>query len=163
VTAFMEFDEIPHSPAGTEGLTTPLTGVLVTQCEPDPNNRPRGLPMAGRTSRGFHPSSGNPLMRHFGVDIAAREGSPIYAPANGTVVYAGPDQVFGLLLILDHGGGFKTVYGHNSRLNVKVGDRVARGDIISLSGDTGQSTAPHLHYEIRQNDQPIDPTAFLGN
>lgn len=158
----IESDEIPHSPAGAQEFETPLTGVLVTDCDPDPNNRPRGLPLAGRTSRGYQPLAANPQLRHHGIDIAAREGSPIRAPADGIVVYAGPDDVFGMLLIVDHGNGFKTLYGHNSRLNVRVGDSVSRGDIIALSGNTGESTAPHLHYEIRQNDQAIDPTAFLG-
>ena len=162
MAGFIEGDEIPHSPAGAHQLETPLTGVLVSQCQADPNNRPRGLPLAGRTSRGFHPSVPNPLLRHYGIDIAAREGSPIRCPAHGVVVYAGPDEVFGMLLIVDHGGGFKTVYGHNSRLNVRVGDSISRGDIIALSGNTGQSTAPHLHYEIRQNNQAVDPSAFLG-
>ncbi len=162
IAAIIESDEIPHSPAGAEGFETPLTGVPVGECQPDPNNRPRGLPLVGRTSRGFQAEGVNPRLRHHGIDIAAREGSPVHAPADGVVVYAGPDDVFGLLLIVDHGDGFKTVYGHNSRLHVRVGDTVLRGDIIALSGNTGQSTAPHLHYEIRRDDQPVDPTAFLG-
>ncbi|MBD3298077.1 MAG: peptidoglycan DD-metalloendopeptidase family protein [candidate division Zixibacteria bacterium] len=162
IAGMIESDEIPHAPAGAEEFETPLAGVPVNECKADPNNRPRGLPLAGRTSRGFQAEGVNPRLRHYGVDIAAREGSPVHAPADGVVVYAGPDQVFGMLLIVDHGGGFKTVYGHNSRLHVRVGDTVLRGDIIALSGNTGQSTAPHLHYEIRRDDQPVDPTAFLG-
>ena len=160
-------DEIPatlpaRTPGTNEELATPLEGVLVSECAADPNNRPRGLPIMGRLSRGFHPATVNPSLRHNGIDIAAREGSPVRAPANGTVVYAGPDSVFGLLLIIDHGGGFQTVYGHNSRLNVRVGESVQRGDIIAISGNTGESTAPHLHYEIRHDGQSVDPTGFLG-
>lgn len=162
IVGMIEDDEIPHAPAGADEFETPLTGVPVDECKPDPNNRPRGLPLVGRTSRGFQADEVNPRLRHYGIDIAAREGSPVHAPANGVVVYAGPDDVFGMLLMIDHGGGFKTVYGHNSRLHVRVGDTVLRGDIIALSGNTGQSTAPHLHYEIRRDDQPVDPSAFLG-
>lgn len=152
----------PRASAPTEDLATPLEGVLVSECAADPNNRPRGLPILGRLSRGFHPASVNPSLRHNGIDIAAREGSPVRAPADGTVIYAGPDSVFGLLLIIDHGGGFQTLYGHNSRLNVRVGETVQRGDIIAISGNTGESTAPHLHYEIRRDGQSVDPTGFLG-
>jgi murein DD-endopeptidase MepM/ murein hydrolase activator NlpD len=141
---------------------SPGPGVLVTECRPDPSNRPRGMPVHGRVSRGFLPSATNPGLRHRGIDIATREGSPIYAPASGIVVYAGQDDVLGLMLTIDHGGGFKTVYGHNSRLHVRIGDKVVRGDVIGLTGNTGESTAPHLHYEVRRDDQSVDPTGFLG-
>jgi murein DD-endopeptidase MepM/ murein hydrolase activator NlpD len=141
---------------------SPGAGVLVTECRPDPNNRQRGMPVRGRVSRGFLPSATNPGLRHRGIDIATREGSPIYAPASGIVVYAGQDDVLGLMLTIDHGGGFKTIYGHNSRLHVRIGDKVFRGDVIGLTGNTGESTAPHLHYEVRRDDQSVDPMGFLG-
>jgi murein DD-endopeptidase MepM/ murein hydrolase activator NlpD len=139
-----------------------ITGVMVADCRPDPNNRPRGLPVHGRISRGFHPSAENPGLRHAGIDIAAHEGSPVFAPASGVVVYAGEDDVFGLMITIDHGGGFKTIYGHNSELKARIGTKVRRGEVIALSGNTGLSTAPHLHYEIQRGNEPIDPLAFLG-
>jgi murein DD-endopeptidase MepM/ murein hydrolase activator NlpD len=156
-------DSIDMSSLAPTEATPRAAGVLVADCLPDPNNRPRGLPVRGRVSRGFQPAAVNPALRHQGIDIAVREGSPVYAPAAGVVVYAGQDDVFGLMLTVDHGGGFKTVYGHNSELKMKIGDKVVRGDIIARSGNTGASTAPHLHYEIQRDDRPVDPAAFLGH
>ncbi len=141
---------------------SPSVGLLVTECAADPLNRPRGMPVHGRVSRGFMPDVTNPGLRHRGIDIATREGSPIYAPASGIVVYAGQDDVLGLMLTIDHGGGFKTIYGHNSRLHARIGDKVVRGDVIALTGNTGESTAPHLHYEIQRDGHPVDPMDFLG-
>lgn len=137
-------------------------GVLVTTCPPDPNNRPRGLPLMGRMSRGFAPRQSNPSLRHNGVDLAAREGTPVLVTADGTVEFAGEDEIFGLLIVIDHGNGFKTRYGHNSLLLVRSGEKVLRGDRIAFSGNTGISTAPHLHYEITENGEAVDPAGFLG-
>ena len=156
-SAIQEFPAQAPLGAGQPGI-----GVLVTECAPDPNNRPRGLPVHGRISRGYMPSANNPGLRHRGIDIATREGTPVYAPATGVVVYAGQDDVLGLMLTVDHGGGFKTIYGHNSRLNVRIGDKVSRGEVIALTGNTGESTAPHLHYEIRRDGHAVDPAGFLG-
>lgn len=158
----MEGDSlVPPSQTPMEAAS-PAVGQLVTDCKADPLNRPRGMPVHGRVSRGFMPEAANPGLRHRGIDIATREGSPIYAPASGIVVYAGQDDVLGLMLTIDHGGGFKTIYGHNSRLHARIGDKVVRGDVIALTGNTGESTAPHLHYEIQRDGHPVDPTGFLG-
>ena len=89
-------------------------------------------------------------------------GSPVFTPAAGTVASAGWDKIFGLLIVVDHGNGFKTFYGHNSELLKKTGDKVKRADIIALSGNSGISTAPHLHYEIRLNEETVDPAVYLG-
>lgn len=158
----MEGDSVvPPAEAPLETVT-PTVGRLVAECSADPLNRPRGMPVHGRVSRGFMPGSTNPGLRHRGIDIATREGTPIYAPASGIVVYAGQDDVLGLTLTIDHGGGFKTIYGHNSRLHARIGDKVVRGDVIALTGNTGESTAPHLHYEIQRDGHPVDPMDFLG-
>lgn len=137
-------------------------GVLVSDCPPDPNNRPRGLPLMGRISRGFAPHQNNPSMRHSGVDFAVREGTPVLVTADGVIEFSGEHDVYGLLITVDHGNGFKTSYGHNSLLLSKVGETVKRGERIAVSGNTGVSTAPHLHYEIVQDGQPVDPSGFLG-
>ena len=158
----MEGDSVIPPPSTPLEAASPVVGRLVTECSADPLNRPRGMPVHGRVSRGFMPESTNPGLRHRGIDIATREGSPIYAPASGIVVYAGQDDVLGLMLTIDHGGGFKTIYGHNSRLHARIGDKVVRGDVIALTGNTGESTAPHLHYEIQRNGHPVDPMDFLG-
>jgi len=137
-------------------------GVLVTACPPDPNNRPRGMPLSGRVSRGFAPRHSNPSLRHSGIDFAAREGTLVLATADGTVEFAGEHETYGFLIIIDHGSGFKTTYGHNSLLLMKKGEKVQRGDRIAFSGNTGLSSAPHLHYEITENGNSVDPYGFLG-
>jgi murein DD-endopeptidase MepM/ murein hydrolase activator NlpD len=137
-------------------------GVLVTACPPDPNNRPRGMPLSGRVSRGFAPRQSNPSLRHSGIDFAAREGTPVLATAEGTVEFAGEHETYGFLIVIDHGSGFKTTYGHNSLLLMKKGEKVQRGDRIAFSGNTGLSSAPHLHYEITENGNSVDPAGFLG-
>lgn len=94
---------------------------------------------------------------HEGIDIAVNVGTPIRAPADGKVTYTGWKSGYGRTLKIDHGYGYKTVYGHNSRIKVKKGQEVKRGDIIALVGNTGRSTGPHLHYEIRVNNKAINP------
>jgi murein DD-endopeptidase MepM/ murein hydrolase activator NlpD len=137
-------------------------GLLVTECPPDPQNRPHGMPLRGRISRGYAPETSNPALRHGGIDLAVKEGTPVLATADGTVEFAGQHELYGFQIIIDHGNGFRTMYGHNSVLLVKTGDKVHRGDRIAFSGNTGSSTAPHLHYEITQDSMSVDPTGFLG-
>lgn len=99
---------------------------------------------------------------HSGVDLAAPEGTTISAADNGTVILAEySDNGYGYYVIIDHQNGFKTLYGHNSELLVSVGDIVAQGDSIALSGNTGNSTGPHLHFEIHVNDEKVDPALYL--
>jgi murein DD-endopeptidase MepM/ murein hydrolase activator NlpD len=98
---------------------------------------------------------------HKGLDIAAREGTPIIAPADGIVTYAGPKWLIGNLLTLDHGYGITTRYGHTKEILKKKGERVKRGEIIALIGNTGRSTGPHVHYEVRLNGLPVDPNQYI--
>jgi len=114
-------------------------------------------PFGRRTS----PFSGIPTF-HEGLDIAAQTGTPVVAPADGIVVKAAFSPGYGNMVEISHGYGIKTVYGHNSRLNVKEGQQVKRGDVISYIGDTGSSTGPHLHYEVRQNGLPVNPLRYLN-
>lgn len=97
--------------------------------------------------------------RHFhaGVDISAPRGTPVPAAAAGTVIFTGWYGGYGKLVILDHGSGISTLYGHLSAITVSVGQRVTRRQIIGRVGSTGYSTGPHLHYEIRRNGRPINP------
>jgi murein DD-endopeptidase MepM/ murein hydrolase activator NlpD len=99
---------------------------------------------------------------HEGIDIAAQIGTPVVAPADGVVIKAGFEAGYGNMVELSHGYGLKTVFGHNSRLNVKPGQRVKRGDIIAYSGNTGSSTGPHVHYEVRVNGLPVNPLRYLN-
>ena len=98
---------------------------------------------------------------HQGIDIAAPSGTPVFAPADGVVVYSGTKSGYGNFLMIAHGYGVVTRYGHNSALLVKVGQRVARGDQIAAVGDTGRSTGPHLHYEIWVNGRVVNPNRYI--
>lgn len=95
---------------------------------------------------------------HTGVDIAAREGDPVVAAADGIVTFAGWDNYFGNKVEIAHGQKFSTMYGHNAKLFVKEKQAVKQGQVIALVGSTGQSSGPHLHYEVRINGKPVDPT-----
>jgi murein DD-endopeptidase MepM/ murein hydrolase activator NlpD len=98
---------------------------------------------------------------HFGIDIAADYGEQIRAAEAGRVIFAGPAGTFGLLVILDHGGGLHTYYAHCSEIAVSYGDRVNAGELIARVGDTGRSFGPHLHFEVRWHGQPYDPMLYL--
>lgn len=98
---------------------------------------------------------------HQGLDIAAKIGTNIKAVADGKVIHSGEMGGYGNLIIIDHGNGITTYYGHCSKLIVKVGEKVNAGDIIAEVGNTGNSTGPHLHFEIRQNGKYVDPSKYL--
>ena len=100
---------------------------------------------------------------HEGLDIANRKGTPVIAPANGLVVFTGRKGGFGNLIIIDHGHGVTTRYGHLAKIFVKVGQRVKRGEKIAEIGNTGRSTGPHLHYEVRLNGVPVNPRRYILN
>jgi hypothetical protein len=121
------------------------------------------VPVVGRVTSGFgwriHPITHQRKL-HEGVDIAAPLGSAVYAMADGVVLYAGPARGYGNEVVLSHPGGVTTVYGHMSRIVVTSG-AVRAGDVIALVGSEGDSTGPHLHAEVRVDDQPVDPLGWL--
>ncbi|KFE72422.1 M23 family metallopeptidase [Hyalangium minutum] len=98
---------------------------------------------------------------HQGLDIAAPHGKEVFSPSDGTVVFAGLEGGYGNVIVIDHGYGIKTRYGHLSKILVKAGDRVKRGALIAAVGNTGRSTGPHLHYEVRVNGIPQNPRKFI--
>ena len=100
---------------------------------------------------------------HDGLDVATRTGTPIVAPADGRVTYVGVESGYGKLLVIDHGYGVVTRYGHNSKIFVKVGNKVKRGHKVAAIGNTGRSTGPHLHYEVRVNGVPVNPKNYILN
>jgi murein DD-endopeptidase MepM/ murein hydrolase activator NlpD len=100
---------------------------------------------------------------HSGLDISNKPGTEIIATADGKISYAARKALLGNLINIDHGYGRVTRYGHLEKILVKPGQRVKRGDIIGLMGNTGQSTGPHLHYEVRINGAPIDPLKYILN
>lgn len=102
------------------------------------------------------------LAMHAGIDFRSPVGGEIRSTGAGKIVAAGPAGGYGNMVEIDHGLGLTTRYGHMSRVLVKVGDEVASGDVIGLSGNTGRSTGPHLHYEVRRNGEALDPMRFLN-
>lgn len=126
---------------------------------------PSGFPTSGRITSGFGsrigPRTGR-LEKHTGWDIATSLGSIVRATAPGVVQTAGWTNIgYGLHIIIDHGYGIKTLYGHLSKLLVSPGREIQIGDVIGLVGSTGNSTGPHLHYEVRINNTPINPGPYL--
>jgi murein DD-endopeptidase MepM/ murein hydrolase activator NlpD len=116
---------------------------------------PSGLPVQGFISKDFGIEDEEHY--HPGVDIACAEGTPVLATARGEVVYAEFDSTYGYMVVIKHNDSVSSIYGHNSKLLVESGQEVAVGSRIALSGNTGKSTAPHVHYEVRIHDQPINP------
>ncbi len=117
-------------------------------------------PVAGFVSSIFLEERGHGGL-HTGIDIAAPRNTLVEAPRKGTVIGAGWHDEFGYVAIIDHGDGLETVYCHNEKLVVGVGDRVRLGDTISFLGTTGRSSAPHLHFEVRQDGYAVDPAILL--
>jgi len=100
---------------------------------------------------------------HPGVDLAGRRGLPIIATADGEIFYAGWERGYGQLVIIKHGFGYITRYGHNEKLLVKTGDQVKRGDRIAILGSTGFSTGPHCHYEVEYKGKQMNPINYILN
>lgn len=118
-------------------------------------------PVEGVISKGFRVET-TPDREHHGLDIAAPQGTPVRAAGAGVVAFAGTDSVFGELVVIDHGEELQSLYGHNSQLEVEVGDWVEPGQEIARVGSTGESSAAHLHFEVRRKGQPIDPRRYLA-
>jgi len=127
---------------------------------------PRGLPVNGYVTDGFgmrrNPFNGEGREVHEGIDIAVDFGTPVTATADGLVIYAAPHAGYGNLVIVYHSNGITTRYGHLSRISVEAGQRVKRSDQVGNAGSTGRSTGTHVHYEIRENDQSVDPLRYVG-
>jgi murein DD-endopeptidase MepM/ murein hydrolase activator NlpD len=152
--------ERPHFPIRQEA-----------QIEADSLRRiPKGQPIDGWITQGFSPNGYAFGGEHTGIDFAAKESTKVKVTADGTVSFVGWDDVYGNLVMVDHKNGYVTYYGHNSKILVNSGNFVRKGEVIALSGNSGRSSAPHLHYEIRKvenpaaggNGIPIDPTDFLN-
>ena len=125
---------------------------------------PSILPARGWLTSGFgyriSPFTGT-IQMHEGIDIANAVGSPIVAPADGLVVKVGREYGYGKVLTIKHGYGIDTRYGHLSKIHVKIGQKVKRGALVGEIGSTGRSTGPHLHYEVRINNVPVDPRKYI--
>jgi len=128
------------------------------------SSKPTAWPVHGWISSGFgsrvSPLSGEKGF-HAGVDIANDTGTPVRATADGRVAYAGWEGGYGKLVVVEHGHGFSTRYGHLSEIKATVGQVVRRGSTIGLMGQTGDATGPHVHYEIRVYGAAVDPTKYM--
>jgi len=122
-------------------------------------------PVSGKLESGMggrrNPFGGRGFEYHEGQDIDAAYGTPVIVAASGTVTIAGRQRGYGNVIYVDHGAGLSTRYGHLSQIDVTIGQSVTRGQTIGLVGSTGRSTGPHLHYEVRINNQPVDPRQYL--
>jgi murein DD-endopeptidase MepM/ murein hydrolase activator NlpD len=122
-------------------------------------------PVAGPITSAFGERK-NPLGAgeefHPGLDIAADEGTPITAAIAGRIIAAAPDGGYGNSIVIDNGNGITTRYAHCSQMYARVGEMVSAGQAIGAVGSTGRSTGPHLHFEVRVNDTPVDPKAYLS-
>ena len=125
-----------------------------------PSIKPARGPIGSRYGYRIDPINGRQRM-HAGLDISAPPGTPVRAPADGVVSFAGWDDQYGKLVSIDHGYGVLTRYGHNSQLFVQVGQKVSKYDVISAVGSTGRSTGPHLHYEVRVNGVAVNPVNYI--
>jgi murein DD-endopeptidase MepM/ murein hydrolase activator NlpD len=128
---------------------------------------PSVWPVVGKLESGFggrrNPFGGSAYEFHSGQDIDAATGDPVVAGATGQVSFVGWQNGYGQLVVIDHGGGLTTRYGHLSHIDVALGQTVERSQFIGRVGSTGRSTGPHLHYEIRINDEPVNPLQYLLN
>ena len=160
-----KFSEITSSIESTYADLSELS-TMTEAYIPYANSIPSGYPIKNShiTSYfGFRtdPVTGKKNSFHYGVDFAAAYRQPIYSTAPGTVVFSGYSTDYGYNIIIDHGYGYRTRYAHLSKLYVKKGATVERGDLIAGAGSTGKSTAVHLHYEVHLNGERLDPTNFL--
>ena len=162
--------------AAMAGLDSTMLAGLYAQSDsilpPQPRSRPQGLtrtlpptstipdalPVTGWISQEF---SDVPGKRHDGLDLVVPEGTTVRSTAFGAVSFAGTDPTYGQMIVVHNNDSIETVYGHNSQLLVQVGDTIFAGQQIALSGNTGKSSAPHVHYEIRIHGTPVNPIQFV--
>lgn len=137
----------------------------VIQSTSDPSSIPSIWAHLGKINNEFgfrrNPFGGRTYEFHAGMDIDGERGDLVVAPATGVVTEAGWKGGYGQMVEIDHGNGLKTRYGHLSKIEVETGETVFRGQLMAYVGSTGRSTGPHLHYELRLNDRPINPRRFL--
>jgi murein DD-endopeptidase MepM/ murein hydrolase activator NlpD len=126
---------------------------------------PSILPTAGMLTSGFSQARVHPIhnreLPHEGIDVSAPRGTPIMAAAKGRISYSGRRSGYGMVIEIDHGHGYSTLYGHASQLLARNGQEVRRGDVIARVGSTGLATSPHLHYEVRIHGRPVNPLNYV--
>lgn len=154
--ALVELDQ--HDDSVAEG---PVPSLPLGWLPPDGFAWPANGPLTSRFGPRLSPIDGQPRI-HKGIDIGLDSGTPIHASKGGTVIEAGLDPTYGWMLVVQHAGGYRSLYAHASHLAVGQGATVQRGQIIAYAGSTGASTGPHLHLEIHFEGTPVDPLLLLG-
>jgi len=153
--------------AGSAGVQADTLDGLLGELE-EKHNRLVSMPsiwptrgwLTSRFGKRISPFTGR-AHRHSGIDIAAETGTPVVSPGHGRVSFVGRKGPLGQSVVLDHGYGVRTVYGHNSAIHVKIGDEVERGQLLASVGNTGRSTGPHLHYTVEVNGKSRDPLDYI--
>jgi murein DD-endopeptidase MepM/ murein hydrolase activator NlpD len=146
---------------GITPISRPATGPVAANASFSAADLPTMAPVSGFLTRGFIAFDDSRELAHHGVDLAAKEGTPVVAAADGIVISAGWSYPYGNLVSVAHRSGYFSFYGHNQLLLVRTGDRVRQGEPIALVGNSGVSSAPHLHFEVWYDGQPIDPTSLI--
>jgi lipoprotein NlpD len=158
--AVADREELPPRPsrAPSSGPTSPRTGMAASRPEP----ATKGMldwPLRGVLYGRFGKKGREP---HDGIDLAAPAGTPVKTAQEGTVLYAGEQRGYGLIVIVQHPTGLITLYAHNRDLRVKTGQVVRRSQVIATVGESGRTSGPHLHFEVRVDGKPMDPGDYLG-
>lgn len=160
-----EIDELAEQIESRQQQLELLDSILIereSQSEFSVSGRPvnRGY-ISSSFGRRIDPFTGN-LAFHQGVDFSTGDsGADVFAVAAGVVTFSGEKQGFGKMVQVDHGNGFETLYAHDQQLLVKVGDVVKKGQVIALSGSTGRSSGPHVHFEVHKNGRVVDPASYI--
>jgi len=157
--------DIEHTTAALENELRHIKDVF-DRTQVKLSSTPSGWPVRGYITDGFgsrrNPFGGGGYENHAGLDIATNHGTAIEATADGIVIFAGMHGGYGNVVVVDHGYGVTTRYGHMSKIEVQVGQHVTRGKMIGAVGSTGRSTAPHCHYEVRLHDRPVNPLNYIS-
>ncbi|MBK6766265.1 MAG: M23 family metallopeptidase [bacterium] len=167
-TEALEADPGAQSDIGLPADTTVLNVFSTSDSEYPaevvlPSDVPTHPPVRGYVTRQFEHHASFEQPAHYGLDVAAREGTTVDASAQGLVIFAGWSYPYGNLVILQHKSGYQTFYGHNQVLLVEPGERVLQGQPIALLGNSGRSSAPHLHFEIWKDGVRVDPESVLAH
>ena len=160
----LEEETISLAESNRDSVTTRLALMGVDHMKAAANlseYAPRFWPVEGYISREFFEEEDR-TEGHPGLDLVAPDGAPVKAAGRGVVTEASHDDWLGNYVVIDHGFGYSTLYGHNQRLLVATGQSVERGQVIARLGNTGRSSAPHLHFEIRLDGRSVDPRQYLG-
>ncbi len=144
-----QFEEISNQLKSNQKLSSSLPAI-----------KPCGGDLSDRFGMRMHPILHRVRM-HEGIDIVTNVGTPAHVTGNGIVDFTGYNGGYGLSVIVNHGYGYRTIYAHLSKVKVKKGNKVQRGDIIGLTGNSGLSTGPHLHYEVEHDGQKLNPEHFF--